>query len=172
MPGGVGPIERHAEKEAQRRDGGVDNGRARAVLGQVQLETAKILIGRRIRRTTKKSCQFHNRADVVMLGLRRKMPDGHVLDHAAAKRGDAFLGHAMLLSEAGLLTPRSSDSSPPARYPRILLKLGRQPAVPHLAALFVLRPSSRTSSRFGCFDRGACQGCSVLNTAPLFRETG
>ena len=40
-----------------------------------------------------------------------------VLDHAAAKRGDAFLDHATLLSEAGLLTPRSSDSSPPTRYP-------------------------------------------------------
>jgi hypothetical protein len=32
------------------------------------------------------------------------MADAHVLDHAPAKWGDAFLGHAILLSEARLLT--------------------------------------------------------------------
>jgi hypothetical protein len=38
-----------------------------------------------------------------MLGLRREMADAHVLDHAPAKWGDTFLGHAILLSEARLL---------------------------------------------------------------------
>src|ERR1700681_2935234 len=116
MPSRVGPTERHGEKEPQRRDGGVDNRRARAVLGQVQLETTEILIGRRVRRSTEESCQFHNRADVVVLGLRREMADAHVLDHAPAKWGDAFLGHAILLSEARLLTPRSSDRTRPPSY--------------------------------------------------------
>src|ERR1700730_9000165 len=127
MRSGVGPIERHGEKEPQRRDGGVDNRRARAVLGQVQLETTEILIGRRVRRSTEESCQFHNRADVVVLGLRREMADAHVLDHAPAKWGDAFLGHAILLSEARLLTPRSSDRTLPPRY-RTLHDDTRQPA--------------------------------------------
>src|SRR3979409_1355899 len=104
MPSRVGPTERHGEKEPQRRDGGVDNRRARAVLSQVQLETTEILIGRRVRRSAEESCQFHNRADVVVLGLRREMADAHVLDHAPAKWGDAFLGYAILLSEARLLT--------------------------------------------------------------------
>src|SRR5580693_5854978 len=116
MPSRVGPTERHGEKEPQRRDGGVDNRRARAVLGQVQLETTEILIGRRVRRSTEESCQFHNRADIVVLGLRREMADAHVLDHAPAKWGDAFLGHAILLSEARLLTPRSSDRTLPPHY--------------------------------------------------------
>ena len=116
MPSRVGPAERHGEKEPQRRDGGVDNRRARAVLGQVQLETTEILIGRRVRRSAEELCQFHNRADVVVLGLRREMADAHVLDHAPTKWGDAFLGHAILLSEARLLTPRSSDRTRPPRY--------------------------------------------------------
>ena len=55
MPGRVGPIERHGEKEQQRRDGGVDNRRARAVLGQVQLETTGILIGRRVWRSSERN---------------------------------------------------------------------------------------------------------------------
>jgi hypothetical protein len=46
MPGCVGSIERHGEEKPQRRDGGVDERRACAVLGQVQLETAEVLIGR------------------------------------------------------------------------------------------------------------------------------
>lgn len=53
MAGRVGAIERHGEKEPHRRDGGVDEWCACAVLGQVQLETAEILIGRRIRRPMK-----------------------------------------------------------------------------------------------------------------------
>jgi hypothetical protein len=44
------------------------------------------------------------------------MADAHVLDYAPANRGDAFLGHAMLLSEARLLTPRFSDRTRPPRY--------------------------------------------------------
>ena len=67
MPGRVGPIERHGEKEPQRRDGGVDNRRARAVLGQAQLETTEILIGRRVWRSSEEFLQFHNRANVVVL---------------------------------------------------------------------------------------------------------
>jgi hypothetical protein len=44
------------------------------------------------------------------------MADAHVLDHAPAKWGDTFLGHAILLSEARLLTPRFSDRTRPPRY--------------------------------------------------------
>jgi hypothetical protein len=77
MPSRVGPTERHGEKEPQRRNGGVDNWRARAVLGQVQLETTEILIG--VRRSAEESCQVHNRADVVVLGLRRENVDQTML---------------------------------------------------------------------------------------------
>ena len=42
-------------------------------------------IVRRVRRPAEESCQFHNCADVVVLGLRREMADAHVLDHAPAK---------------------------------------------------------------------------------------
>src|ERR1700730_10210265 len=115
MPSRVGPTERHGEKEPQRRDGGVDNRRARVVLGQVQLETTEILIGRRVRRSAEESCQFHNRADVVVLGLRREMADAHVLDPAPASWCEAFIGHAIVLSEAKLLTPRSADRTLPPR---------------------------------------------------------
>jgi hypothetical protein len=51
---------------------------ARPVLGQVQLETTEILIDRRVQRSAEESCQFHNRADVVALGLRREMANAHV----------------------------------------------------------------------------------------------
>ena len=75
MPGRVGAIERHGEEEPQRRDGGVDERRAGAGLGQMQLETAQVLVGRRVRRPADEPCQVYNGANVVMLGLRREMAD-------------------------------------------------------------------------------------------------
>jgi hypothetical protein len=91
----------------------------------------RILIGRRVRRLAEESCQFQNRADVVVLGLRREMADAHVLDHAPAKWRDAFLGHAILLSEARLLTPRSSDRT-----------------LPPVTALPTMTPTSRREVRY------------------------
>src|SRR3984893_4157245 len=70
----------------------------------------------RVRRSTTEGRESLDRADVVALRLGGETADGHVPDHAPAKRGDALLGHAILLSEARLLTPRSSDRSLPTRY--------------------------------------------------------
>src|ERR1019366_7738758 len=53
-----------------------------------------------------------NRADVVALGLRRKMADRHVLDHSPPQRADGLVGHGILLSEPRLLTPLFSNRTP------------------------------------------------------------
>src|SRR4029077_18753864 len=108
--------ERHSEKEPQRRDGGVDkSARPRGSRSSASGNDGDPHWSP-CPATNEEPCQFHNRADVVVLGLRREMADAHVLDHAPAKWGDAFLGHAILLSEARLLTPRSSDRTLPPRY--------------------------------------------------------
>jgi hypothetical protein len=64
MPGRVRPIERHGEKEPQRRDGGVDNRRAPAVLGQVQLKTTEI---KRTCRWIVALCNRYRRDGIVWL---------------------------------------------------------------------------------------------------------
>jgi hypothetical protein len=104
-PGDIGPIERHGEKEPQRRDRRVDRRRPDVRFAQVQLEQTEVFGGGRLRRSTEEVRESLDCADVIALRLRGQTPDGHVLDHAAAKRGDALLCHGLLLSEAGLPTP-------------------------------------------------------------------
>ena len=108
---GVGPIERHREKEAQRRDREVDARRAHPVLGQVQLEKPQIFGCRRVGRSAKEDREVLDGPDVVLLRLLTKVPQRHVFDHALPQRADALIGHGILLSEPRLLTPRSSDRS-------------------------------------------------------------
>src|ERR1700720_4534489 len=97
-----------------------------------------------------------------MLGLRREMADAHVLDHAPAKWGDAFLGHAILLSEARLLTPRSSDRTLPPRYrtPTMTPPSRREDALPRgrFNSLARLGPAVRSAIR------SLCDGKRTLRT--------
>jgi hypothetical protein len=63
------PIDCHGEEEAQRRHRTVDGGRLHAALDLVNLETSKILGGRRIRRSPDKGGEAADEADVVALRL-------------------------------------------------------------------------------------------------------
>ena len=78
--------------------------------------------------------------------------------------GDAFLGHAILLSEARLLTPRSSDRTLPPRY-RTPHGDTHQPARGAL-------PRARFSSLARCGANGAggaCLLCPRNSDVNLFR---
>jgi hypothetical protein len=67
MPGRRGPIERHAEKEPQRRDRIVD--RWRADVGRVQVQLEKTQVFGRGRRSAKEARQGLDRADLIALRL-------------------------------------------------------------------------------------------------------
>ena len=60
------------------------NTQADAVRRQVQPIAARILEARRIRRSPEKRGKIIDPLHVVMLGLRRELPDRHVFDHAPA----------------------------------------------------------------------------------------
>ena len=98
----IGPIERYAEEEPQRRDRRVDGRRADAVLGQVQLKQTQVLMRSCVRGLPEKAGEVPNHTDVIALGLRREIANRHVFDHAPAQRADARIGHGILLSEPRL----------------------------------------------------------------------
>jgi hypothetical protein len=102
---GVGPIQRHGEKEAQCRDREVDRRRAHAALGQVQLEKPQILRCRRVGRSAKEDREILDCPDVVLLRLLVEVTQRHVFDHPLPQRANALIGHGILLSEPRLLTP-------------------------------------------------------------------
>src|SRR5437868_2716782 len=93
--------ERHLEKEPQRRDGLVDGRHTDAARRQMQLVAADVLETRRIRGSSEKRREVLDPLHVVMLGLRRKLADRHVLDHAPPQRAHGLVGHgdAPVLSE-------------------------------------------------------------------------
>ena len=64
-------LERHPEKEPQRRDGVIENRRSCAVRSQLQLKAPYILQACRIGRSTEKCGEILDGADVALLGLRR-----------------------------------------------------------------------------------------------------
>jgi len=57
----------------------------------MHLEGADIFQFQPVRRPAKIAAELRNRADVGSLRRRRQIADGHVFDHAAAKR--AQIGH-------------------------------------------------------------------------------
>ena len=59
---------------------------------------------------------IRNRADLIALRRSGEIADDHVLDHVPATWARARLGHAILLTEARLPTPRSSDRTLPTPY--------------------------------------------------------
>src|SRR5271170_7078961 len=101
----VAPIERNGEEKPQRRNRTVDGRRADLVRSEMQLEKPQLFSSRRVGRSAEKLCQLRNGANVVVLGLRRKIANRHVFDHAPSQRADALIGHGILLSEPRLLTP-------------------------------------------------------------------
>ena len=86
-------IERHGEKEPQRRDGGVDGRRAGPLRGEMQLKAPHVLQLGRARRAAEKCCEVLDPLHVVMLGFRRELADRHVFDHALPQRADDLCGH-------------------------------------------------------------------------------
>src|SRR5262252_10775504 len=64
VPGHLGAVERHGEKEAQRRHRAVDARRTDASPGLMQLKTAKILSDGLIRRTSQKRCESLDLPDI------------------------------------------------------------------------------------------------------------
>ena len=96
--GDIDPVDRYAEEEAQRRDRAVDGWWAHAGAGQVQLEEPQVLGHGRVGRSAEEDGEVLNRADVVTLGLRGEVADGHILDHPLPQRADGLLGHRGLLS--------------------------------------------------------------------------
>ena len=100
--GKIGPVERHGEEEAQRRDRAVDAGRPHAGLGLVQLEPTQILSRRRVGRAADEGGKRLHATDVVTARVLGEAAHGHVFDHALTKRAAGWMrrddGHRMLLS--------------------------------------------------------------------------
>src|ERR1700758_1485901 len=93
MPGHLGTIECHGEKEAQRRNRAVDARRTDAGPGLMQLEAAKILGDGRIRRTSEEGCERLDLPDIVVARLLDEVAHHHIFDHALAQRADGVLAH-------------------------------------------------------------------------------
>jgi hypothetical protein len=55
----------------------------------MQLEAAKIIGCRRVRRAAEEGCERPDVADIVALRLLDELAHGHVFDHAPAQRADA-----------------------------------------------------------------------------------
>src|SRR6201987_5972865 len=85
MPGHLGAVERHGEKEAQRRNRAVDARRTYASPGLMQLKTAKILRDGLIRRTSQKHCERLDLPDIVVARLFDEVAHRHIFDHALAQ---------------------------------------------------------------------------------------
>ena len=100
--GQIGPVERHGEEEAQRRNRAVDARRLHAGLRLVHLETANILSRRRVGRAAEEGRECLHAADVVTARVLGEATHGHVFDHALAQRAAGQMrrigGHRMLLS--------------------------------------------------------------------------
>ena len=98
----IGPVERHGEEEAQRRDRAVDARRLHAGLRLVQLETAKIFGRRRVGRAADEGRERLHATDVVAARVLGEAAHGHVFDHALAQRAAGRMreigGHRVLLS--------------------------------------------------------------------------
>ena len=67
--------------------------------GLMQLEAAKILRCRRIRRTAEESCESLDLSDIVVARLLDEVAHRHVFDHTLAQRADGFLAHRGALGE-------------------------------------------------------------------------
>jgi len=89
----VGPPERDLEEEPQRRDRLVESGDANAARRQVELVATHVFGTRRVGRAAKIGREVLDPLQVVMLGLRRELPDCHVFDHAPAQRAHCLVGH-------------------------------------------------------------------------------
>jgi hypothetical protein len=100
--GEIGPVERHGEEEAQRRDRAVDAWRLEARLRLVHLEAAQVLGCGLVGGATEEGGEGLHIADIVMLRLGGEAAHGHVLDHALAQGGAGrrrrMDGHEALLS--------------------------------------------------------------------------
>ena len=114
LGGQIQSPQRHAEQEPQPGHDAVAGADAHAGLGQVQLETADILKGGRVRRPLEKRGEPLATADMTCLRARTELARVHVLDHALAQRADSIGTHRQLLSGMRLTTPRSSrqDAQP------------------------------------------------------------
>ena len=85
-PGKIRPVKRHGEEETQCRDCTVDARRLHADLRLVQLEAAKILSRRRVRRPADEGRERPHVANVVVARLLGEAAHPHVLDHARPQR--------------------------------------------------------------------------------------
>ena len=85
------------------------------VCGLVQLEAAKILRRRGVRRAAEEGGEVPDVADVVVLRLLAEAADRHVFDHAPAQRADGLLAHrdAPVLSEVANPSISRQDAPPP-----------------------------------------------------------
>jgi hypothetical protein len=104
--GQIGPVERHGEEEAQRRNRAVDARRLHAGLRLVHLETAKVLGRGRVGRAADEGRQSLHAADVVTARVLGEAAHVHVFDHALAQRAAGRMrrigDHRMLLSSRRL----------------------------------------------------------------------
>ena len=82
----VRSVERHREKETQRRDRAIDARWLHATLRLVDLEAADILGRRCIRRTPEKRREAPHEPDVVALCILAQATHGHVFEHVLPQR--------------------------------------------------------------------------------------
>ena len=85
----VGPLQRHAEQEAQCRHRAVDDGLPGTMLALVNLKAPQIFSGRGVGRASDEACEGAYMADIVVLGPRAHAAHRHVVEHAPTQRGNA-----------------------------------------------------------------------------------
>jgi hypothetical protein len=96
--GKVQSAQRYPEQEPQPSHDPVAGANAHAGLGQVQLEPADILKGRRIGGSLEKGREPLAAEDMASLCSRAQLARLHILDHTLTQRGDSFGCHRQLLS--------------------------------------------------------------------------
>ncbi len=109
------PLEGNTEQETQCRYGPIDGCRPNGALMLIDLKTPEVFDCGGIGRLAEKSCKAPNVADVVLLRVRPKTADLHILQHPLAERGCRGSGsdniHGRFLFVEG--TPRSrADTAP------------------------------------------------------------
>jgi hypothetical protein len=80
----IRPLQGDAEEEPQCRHRAVHRRRPHPALGLVQLEAAKVLRRRRVRRPAEEDGERPDVADIIGLRLLDELADGHVFDHPPA----------------------------------------------------------------------------------------
>src|SRR4051794_19184367 len=94
---------------------------------QMQLVAAHVLETRRIRGSSEKRREVLDPLHVVMLGLRRKLADRHVFDHALPQRAYGLVGHGDAPALSEVVEPLDLKTGRPVTLSSWLCRLPQRP---------------------------------------------